>query len=456
MKKYLFILGLVGTALFSACSTADDLVSEKPNEAPPVEEPKETAIIVEASQDSEEPITLGIGQSRGYTRTPLDTDVDEGFGNFKTESNRFIGVFCLATGTQTGVSNIPDAVASNHWSADASGGLGGLLVKLKDVPAIVRYSSSTYNFKFWNTTTGKEEHYFYPMSNWMKYNFYAYYPQFNSSTIEIGEDGNKSKVEVTGYEIDGSQDLIWGMSDQVPESSVSGADPYSAKFSRLAKKKAADESGDISAYYPEFKFKHQLVQFNIYVKAVDASALSSLQAVQAKVIDMYVDNAIYKLKFCVASQADDFNDCQLAMDGDLASVTKKLGIKKKSTNDNIFDGSAYLVFKSSDADVSTDDYNIGYVGYIMLPSPPTYKETDINPFKYRLVMKIGYDGSSNTDEVGVELKPPAIPGTDPVQYGFIAGKKYNVIVRVQSPEEISAKAVLMEWGTGSTIECFTE
>ena len=159
MKKYLFILGLVGTALFSACSTADDLVSEKPNEAPPVEEPKETAIIVEASQDSEEPITLGIGQSRGYTRTPLDTDVDEGFGNFKTESNRFIGVFCLATGTQTGVSNIPDAVASNHWSADASGGLGGLLVKLKDVPAIVRYSSSTYNFKFWNTTTGKEEHY---------------------------------------------------------------------------------------------------------------------------------------------------------------------------------------------------------------------------------------------------------------------------------------------------------
>ena len=450
MNKYLYILGLAGAALFSACSTSDDLSI---GETPAIDKAKESVLIYEASQDSEEPITLGIGQSRGYTRTPLDTDVDEGFGNFKTESNRFIGVFCLATGTQTGVSNIPDAVASNHWSDDDDGELGGLLVKLKDVPAIVRYSSSTYNFKFWNTTTGKEEHYFYPMSNWMKYNFYAYYPQFNPSTIVIDEDENqKSKVEVTGYEIDGSQDLIWGMSDQVPESSVSGADPYSAKFSRLARQAA----GDISAYYPEFKFKHQLVQFNIYVKAVDATALSSLQAVQAKVIDMYVDNAIYKLKFCVASQADGFNDCQLAMDGDLASVTKKLGIKKKSTNDNIFDGSAYLAFKSSDADVSTDDYNIGYVGYIMLPSPPTYKETDINPFKYRLVMKIGYDGSSNTDEVGVELTPPAIPGTDPVQYGFIAGKKYNVIVRVQSPEEISAKAVLMEWGTGSTIECFTE
>ena len=179
MNKYLYILGLAGAALFSACSTSDDLSI---GETPAIDKAKESVLIYEASQDSEEPITLGIGQSRGYTRTPLDTDVDEGFGNFKTESNRFIGVFCLATGTQTGA-DVPDAVASNHWSDDANGQLGGLLVKLKDVPAIVRYSSSTYNFKFWNTTTGKEEHYFYPMSNWMKYNFYAYYPQFNSSTI---------------------------------------------------------------------------------------------------------------------------------------------------------------------------------------------------------------------------------------------------------------------------------
>lgn len=86
MKKYLFILGIVGTALFTACSTADDLVAEKPIETPPVEEPKETAIIVEASQDSEEPITLGVGQSRGYTRTPLNSkDVDvEGYGDRKS------------------------------------------------------------------------------------------------------------------------------------------------------------------------------------------------------------------------------------------------------------------------------------------------------------------------------------------------------------------------------------
>ena len=426
MNKYLYILGLAGAALFSACSTSDDLSI---GETPAIDKAKESVLIYEASQDSEEPITLGIGQSRGYTRTPLDTDVDEGFGNFKTESNRFIGVFCLATGTQTGVSNIPDAVASNHWSADASGGLGGLLVKLKDVPAIVRYSSSTYNFKFWNTTTGKEEHYFYPMSNWMKYNFYAYYPQFNSSTIKIGEDENqKSKVEVTGYEIDGSQDLIWGMAH--PENpthdseDATYADPYSAKYLLWRKNHLEDKT--IDYWYPKFTFEHKLVKFRIFVKAVDNAALTSIKNAQAKITDMYIDNAIYKLKFCVASQADGFNDCQLAMDGNLATVTKKLGIKKMSSNDDIFNGSTYFTFKSYNNDVSNDDYTIGYIGYIMLPSPELSNDSGFN---YQLKMTVNYkDGSVFKDkEITRKILSPT---TD----GFVAGKTYNIIIRLDSSD----------------------
>ena len=43
MKKYLFILGLVGTALFTACSSADDLTEEKPNEASAVDKAKEAS-----------------------------------------------------------------------------------------------------------------------------------------------------------------------------------------------------------------------------------------------------------------------------------------------------------------------------------------------------------------------------------------------------------------------------
>ena len=107
MKKYLFILGLVGTALFTACSTSDDLISEKPIETPPVEEPKETSLIVEASQNSEIPITLGVGQSRGLTRAPINPDAS---GNFETPGGKYLGVFCLATGTQAKESNIPTII----------------------------------------------------------------------------------------------------------------------------------------------------------------------------------------------------------------------------------------------------------------------------------------------------------------------------------------------------------
>ena len=422
MNKFLYILGLAGVALFSACSTSDDLSI---GDSSAVDKAKESVLIYEAGQNSEVPITLGVGQSRGLTRAPLNsTDVDvEGYGNFTTEDGRYIGVFCLATGTQNGVSNIPTAVATNHWSADANGELGGLLVKLKDVPAKVTQSGSTYSFKFWRITGDKEEHYYYPMSNWMKYNFYAYYPQSNSSTIVINEDveSQKSKVEVTGYEIDGSQDLIWGMSDQVNQAGVA-ADPYGAKYFRLARQGAG--GGDISAYYPEFKFKHQLVQFNFFVKAADDAAYNILNdVVKAKVTDMYIENAIYKLKFCVASQAGSFDDCKLTKDGNIEDVTKQLGIKRRLTNNNVFIEGYNQWVKPANNNVSLQTVSNGYVGYIMLPSPKVYNDS----YTYQLKMNVNYkDGSEYKDKkIMIELESPD---------GFMAGKTYNIIIRLDSSD----------------------
>ena len=95
MNKYLFILGLVGTALFSACS-ADDLTTVLPPE-------EEEAIVVEAGKDSDVPIALGARTERGMTRAPLDPD---GAGNFETPDGQFIGVFCLAGGRQTGAPSV--------------------------------------------------------------------------------------------------------------------------------------------------------------------------------------------------------------------------------------------------------------------------------------------------------------------------------------------------------------
>ena len=205
MNKYLYILGFAGAALFSACSNSDDLLIV---DSPAIDKAKESVLIYEAGQNSEVPITLGIGQSRGYTRTPIDpTSVDPvtGYGNISLAAGEYLRIFCLASGTQSNVTNIPTTVSTNLWNTDAGGELGGLLVKMNDVPAIV----SSDNVSFLDESalpTETSKNYYYPMGNWMTYNFYGYYPKLGSSTTAI----NANTVEVSNYLIDGSQDLIWG------------------------------------------------------------------------------------------------------------------------------------------------------------------------------------------------------------------------------------------------------
>ena len=77
----------------------------------------------------------------------------------------------------------------------------------------------------------------------------------------------------------------------------------------------------------------------------------------------------------------------------------------------------------------------GYVGYIMLPDP----RINNDEFKYQLTLKVKYtvNAVDKTDIIAIDMVPPS--------GGFIAGKIYNILVNVQSPEQISAKAILQEW-----------
>ena len=81
-------------------------------------------------------------------------------------------------------------------------------------------------------------------------------------------------------------------------------------------------------------------------------------------------------------------------------------------------------------------------------APPSI--TNDNGFKYHLLVKLKTsDGSTNT--VAIDLDPPVVP-SDPEKKDFEAGKIYNIIVNVQSPEQISATAVLQEWKPGGTYQ----
>ena len=450
MKKYLFIFGLLGTALFTACSTSDDLISEKPIETPSDDHNSVTTLIAEGSLNSEVPIALGIGQSRGLTRAPLDPS--DGNGNFATPEGKYLGVFCLATGTQSGVDvdNIPSAISDNNWNtADDE---EGLIVRLKNVPAKVTTDGTSSSVKFWDTTNDLEQHYYYPMGNWMKYNFYAYYPRQNETVTVSGQEKTTlafmaNQVLEKYYEIDGSQDIIWGMSDQENATSVaeSKADPYSANYFRKAM--AAEGGGDISAYYPKFTFKHKLVQFRFFVKAAkatdavdDHTIRNNLTNLNAQVTDMYIANAIYKLQLIVASKRSNAaeENGKLSVLGKFDKATDTLRIKTHGADTDRFPGTAVPEDGNADGHPdwldAVDVENDTPVGYIMLPRPEVSNDDD---FKYQLVVKLEYTGGSSL--VKINLEPPT--------NGFEEGNIYNIIVNVQSIEEIFAKAVLQGWQT---------
>ena len=373
MNRYLIILGFVGATLFSACSTSDDFsIGESP-----VDKEKEAALIFEASQNSEVPITLGTGESRGLTRAPLEPgDVIDN-----------LAVFCLATGTQTGVSYIPTSVKGNNWSYDKNGELGGLLVRMNNVSASVSSGIVSY--------TGK---YYYPEANWMKYNYYAYYPKQDDSNVTFTSSGNQLSVSFTA--LDGVHDVIWGRA--YPETNPDPAtdhDPYCAKYFL----------NNTNSKGPQFKFEHKLVQFKFFViKAAD------LAAVDAEVTDMYISNAIKQLTLIVANKKDS------TLNGKVTPNTKKKVKLSIKTNTDPLPVTALTQVDAHE------------VGYLMLPAPPYLSApdgpADANGFiHYHIGGKVKFSDSTEQN-ISIDMVPPQI---SPGVYGFEPGKKYNIYITVK-------------------------
>ncbi len=395
MNKYLFILGIVGTAFIFGC-TSDDLTMVPSQE-------EERALIVEASQDSDVPITLGIASSRGVTRSPL------GGGDFSIPEGEYLGVFCLSTGIQSGVdaSLLPSNIRLNRWNSDDT----GLLVRMKNVPASV----SSGDVTFMNSNATAVQTYYYPMGNWMKYNFYAYYPRQEETvefvgqdrpTIEFSKDDNNYYYLLEKYyEIDGTQDIIWGKADP-PE-----GDAFSARYF----------IENVSADKPQFSFEHKLVQFRFFVKAANPDVADNV-----KITNMSVPNALGYLALVIANQnpapVDSMKEGTIKVFGK-KNVKKKLNVKWLSNDDNYKDKDRFDGTIGNALAITTDavDYN-NPVGYLMLANPAIGKSRDGN-FKYELQLdwakKVGDDFVVQGIPISVEL------GGD-----FAEGKIYNIVVTV--------------------------
>ena len=426
MNKYLFIIGLVGTALFTACSTADDLISEKTIETPPVEEPKETALIVEAGQNSEVPITLGVGSSRGVTRKPIESGVGD---IFSTEEGKYLGVFCLATGTQSNVANIPSEISANKWVKDDA---TGLLVRLSNVPAKVEDGDVKFVAP---ANTSNPKHYYYPMINWMTYNFYAYYPRENDSNIKFTTGGSGALVRY--ITINGSQDVIWGKAHPetavpVSDTEIDDADPYCAKYTRL--KKA--EGAAIDDYYPKLEFKHLLAQFKFSVEPENAAAWTAISGMGGMAItDMYISNAISNLQLIVANKVKPETEGTLSKKDD---TTEKLYIKANGKDYNLFSSTTPL--ESQVSSIAIEESQVSVPGYIMLPP------SGVGTEDYELCLNYSIGGEKQKEPMRVKM---TLAG------GFAKGQVYNISVKVRSPQEIFATATLTSWGSPIDVTPYT-
>jgi hypothetical protein len=284
------------------------------------------------------------------------------------------------------------------------------------------------------------------------------------------------------YEIDGSQDILWGMSDPTDATAVSStakdAAPYSSKYYRLKRKEVGEE--DIANFYPKLRFYHKLAQFRFFVKAAKASdnpsdhtILDKLKAMNMQVTDMYIGNAINRLELVVADQSGEY-------DGDLFwfgnyLATKALPIKAIGLDtDRFVDGEDEGDEVDNPLEITTDDKDEVLsgdpVGYIMLAPPsipsfnatfnnhsseePASEEPATNKHIYQLYLKVKYDTAPGEDDPKPTTNVLAL-SLDPLVVGletFDEGNIYNIIVNVQSPEQISATAVLQEWKPGGTYQ----
>jgi len=325
MNKYLFFLGLTGMTLLSACNS-DELEADNLSL---LSSEEERALVLEASKDSEIPITFGsIADNRiAMTRMPIELDEND---LFVTPNGEYLGVFCLATGKQDGAPSFIGDVVWNDPNKIANW--------KENVPAKVTIHGSTNEVTFLDpdvlpTETDKE--WYYPLGNWYHYNFYAYYPRItDADAIHVG-----SNSIVVDYEIDGRQDIIWGKTTP-PHSQA-----YCAKYFRE----------NTSSAEPEYDFDHKMAQLKFKVYSESGVTVESLA----------LKDVCYKLSLVVAGSIPDHDMGTLFVND--SSV--KRDIQSWTLDDkNPFDLDDDDVLTPITVSAGTE---VG-IGYMLVPSANSY------------------------------------------------------------------------------------
>ena len=405
-KYYIFALAAVA---FAACSESDDFTGPNGSEVEdntPVQVQLRLAGVVDA-----------------ITKAAINTAND---GTFEDIT---VGVFGLACDRQ----GINEEAADINWF----GYRGTESTEQYKTCCLVNNQESQADGATGDITFADGAVYFYPITQFYRYDFYAYYPYaagtgtptLGNPTILRETSSNWSRATAQ-YVIDGTQDLIWGYDhkDQYAGSAYSDdirtwveQYSYSARWFRLVERR--------SDCYPAIKMQHLLTRLTFYVEpgANTEGGSDYAAAHQMQIDELYVKGVYSNVNVVVANQNN--------MDDPTVDDAERLSLRNNTT------ANFYLHDATLDA-----DGNQQLAASLQVPADPSLAEKwgesiMLYPAdRYILHIKMSNIADPSMPEFESEV-PLVLQNTT----GFQRGHSYKVRLVVHGPEPVATTCSLEAW-----------
>ena len=272
---------------------------------------------------------------------------------------------------------------------------------------------STWSFCLMKNVEGQKDgttiswaphHYFYPITQFYAYDFYAYHPYVDTDNIDT-TIVNRVAID---YEIDGTKDILWGRATQ--NSSIG----YSAKYFR--------QGGSI----PQIGLNHMLTRLRFCIEPGSSTELGAPNYEAAH--EMTVDS----IKIMQVQRNVTLTLANLGYDTGMswAQRMQRNGTEKIDLLLRGSDGNAAAAVRVPDAPSTSSDDRVYFGESFLLFPEKSY------------VIRIW---SHNMDNQKFRSETPLYVSTGNASDGFLAGKSYTIQLTVHGAKEIELTATLSAW-----------
>lgn len=434
------------TTLFSACSSESGLsqaeVQQKVDEAMKSDLDSPIALFAESNQTTE-------------SRSTIESSKDK---YFQTTGKQSIGIMMVATakiktadGTNHG-QNIDWSKADQEvivdgqpvvdkWSVYLNNEAAG--VQLLPYSASTTLDNATGSRLYWQERDNNPI--YYPLGNAHKYSFYGYYPRADKKKITYKP--NYIYVDFDAKDIDGRQDIIWGKAEP-----VAGIDePYDLAYSAKFFRHEANRDADDQAIPPTMNFRHEMMMFTFQITAggtpldKDVKLQHYNAAYRTRVEQIAVTNVASTIRLWLAGTDGSHNA------GDLDYKVNTTKRNMVLTDDDAGNFAKICPQPKSEKFPGSDEFipdtiNVGQG--IILPALSDEDRAKDPYFISVTLQKLDEGGKPVGGPVShlVPVKLETLEGFSKVSYQ--KGYKYNIILKIYSPEDIQAYVTLEPWKIG--------